>query len=380
MVEHARLFSISRRPAIGAALRTVGHRFFISAAVLLLAGCEFFAQSPFPGYLPGLKESADVSGILEDPRTHDIQLFTMPRPNGDVVFLLQRSFESGEETVTAFNDELEPRGQVTGWFGELRMVDLPASYLVGDYRFDALTLQGTYDPAVSFNDFYMRDRFGFSNFADTTYTMQTYPSGGYSSLNLSSSPVGNWPSMFYIDPFPLYGFYEVRITDPPDGRLFHLGSVFYFKDHVQSQGFAVITLIADSGVRSWAIIVRDDPGDHIDGVRFPDRIFTYFQAHGALIERPPEFDSSGELLYASFPIGDNLRGNVAQITADGIVVETDREEEMRLVEFGTGRILDTEIDPSSKGSFVQAYSTHGDHYYLLDLLNKRLYKANTWWR
>lgn len=321
----------------------------VCGLVLLLSGCGVFTMQPFPGFLPYVEKEIDlrdtlpserrdwVSGVVTATNNGDSLAAFMVRPNGpgdDVLVVvdaaLNRRLVAVESTLSYF-------GQIfTRWDGSLQSGNL-AYDPAADSSFIGVEAVNSGDSLVTDgSDYFTLGTNG------TSLVVEQYDS-------VFAGPAGNDnPTLF------------------SDGR-----NVERLRSETQLDGAGVAiaeTVIHDEtgSVFVWVCPVAD-----IATLALPAPLFNVDGTSGDIT--PSDSD------HILVELSGDIRSEFIRYTPDGILVSGDGDAFIRY-DLANGEELDRlDLNDFDGDRYLVDFDPSGDHYYVLDLYNRTLYKVRTWW-
>jgi hypothetical protein len=306
----------------------------------LLAGCGFFLASPFPQYLAQVTHQRSLSDYLPDLTSGQVTLKVMNNGSTEFLFLVYlppianaRLLVLDEQLgiVSQYEDD---RSTSTNRLGNLLLVQPTGTFVAGTIIIDATgQIVGPYS-ALSGYEYNLGFYTGAPDFRFFDPSSRTTSDHTQMSLLFAPTPITGVPLSSTGASYSLH-------------RLFHdmtAGTVaFYFKKDL-----------------TW----------RIEGVLRQASTFNtdYNTLYNPFFSNPTYFTI------------DNVDLESVHYTRDGTVIRSMEEDggrrKMKLVGFdGT---VKAEF-PEYRNRTAEAYAAEGDHYYFLDLEERILYRANTWW-
>jgi hypothetical protein len=322
----------------------------------ILTTCGVFSASPFPSNLPYVAAYVnledELDSFLDDREIDEVDyLFQAIRDDWerDVLFLVLRLQDTGENKLLAFNTNLDLLEELDNRFlGTLMLFNSSSTiapsgseFVVGWEVFDGDSLDYL---GNLINDFTVAfppnpSAVGFSDnfFTNKNYWTYVDPFG----LHIVDSVDSNWNVNFMSNPNSVIPQREpVKLTCDRENRVAVI--------HIYNLG-------------------------HTELVRYTFSDFVDLDQAGVL---PYPYNSSflapGGLLV--FEGADDPRDS--HYTRDGIVI-VDEDGSMNRYDFSGRKQDDWDLDSDSE--YIISFDVGGDYYYYFNFDERRLYKAHTWW-
>lgn len=316
------------------------------AALLLaasLTGCGFFLASPFPPYLAQVTHQRPLSEYLPDLQSGQVFLKVMDNGVREFLFLVYEPPDANS-TLLILNDRLgivsryeDDRSSTDNRLGNLLLVQPAGTFIAGTIVIDALgQVIGPY-PALSeytyYDGFYTGSPASEYRFFDPSLFSDT---SSHISLNLLFGGVTAIGGSLYSS----------------SGNFCSIHRIF----HDVSQDKVALFFKVQSFPQ------------RIEGVLYPASLFGGYPYTPFLDANPTHFTI------------DNVEIETVQYTRDGTVVRSLEEDggRRKLLLIGFNGALKAEF-PDYDHRTVEAYAAAGDHYYFVDLEDRILYRAKTWW-
>jgi len=307
----------------------------------LLASCGFFFASPFPQHLAQVTNLRSMSGELPDMDSGQVILKVMNNGTRGFLFLQYRPpfdnfkllvLDGQLEIVSRYVDD---RGTSANRLGDLQLVQPSGDFVAGTISIDAAgkivgpnaALQ-TYEHNLGF----------FTGVPDFRFFNQ--------SLRLNSG--------------------HIKMTT----AFIPLGPVTGIQLSSSGANYNLLRLYHDVPADTVAFYFKEDLTRRIEGVLY----------------RAPTFDAD-QASYTYFLDDNPLHFTIDDVdpehvhyTRDGTVIRSSAEggDRRRLKLIGFDGSIKAEF-PDFEHRTVAAFAAEGDHYYFLDLEERMLYRANTWW-
>ena len=313
-----------------------------------LAGCEILALSPFPEYLSLAVTSYDLSRYLGDPDSSSTRLDVLYNGAGEYVFLqIDRPGSSGRLLI--FDTDLRPLKDHTrdeipypGSLGSLRMVDDSFRFVAGSFLFDPVTLDpaGTIDPLPADN----------KGFAILPGNPMGRPSRNYlfSVTSAAQSDLQIQTSVGWAAPTSS----SVKLAAPGITDL-QIDGAYYGAERDE----LLLALRRGDTVSLYVV-----PSNSAAAVEF----FTNAPSVPLMA------------IYPYLPLTDVRHGGF-HLTAAGLIAHTNEGWWERYAFEDEGKMTDRMRAPRDTLWMDDAFSPHGDYFYVVDRREKRLYKLATWW-
>lgn len=312
------------------------------ALAALLSGCSFFLASPFPRYLAQVTLKRPLSEDLPDLQSGHIILKVMNNGAREFLFLVYHP-PVENSTLLILNDQLgivsryeEDRSTTDNRLGDLLLVQPAGTFVAGTILIDAAGQVFVPYPPLSGYTYYNGFYTGFPA-SEYRFFNPTISSATSEHLALDLAFGGASPVVGV--PFSLTGFFYRA------HRIYHDVALDRVALYFQREG-------------SW----------RIEGVLYQASIFGSYPYNPFLDANPIHFSI------------DNVDPECVHYTRDGTVVRTMEGNggPRRLKLIGFNGTVKAEF-PDYPHRTVEAYAAAGDHYYFVDLEERILYRANTWW-
>ncbi len=314
--------------------------------MLPVMSCEPFMLSMFPGYLPDLVASADMSGYFRDVDVEHYELCAMFDGTRECVFL-QAQYYSGARRLLVFNDALQIiHEEINGDFGSRHLVDISDNFVIGQQLLNmsslpAISLDMTNNPGSygfggvinGFNTIIDRsgDSVVFRYYNDTWAVLSIPPPDTFSVT--PAGMAGNY-ELIYSRWFPDLDLTSLSVSDPG-------ANVLIFRDTDDT-----------SGNMGFAVVI--------------DQSTALTASYPSLIGGPAPCHT--------IPLGPISWE--AWVMSAGIMYRTrDGALQLRLWD---GTLAAATRDIAPEGELCMDYG-YVDNYYLFDPDSKKLFKAMNWW-
>jgi len=305
----------------------------------LLASCGFFLASPFPQHLAQVTNLRSMSEELSDTDSGQVTMKVMNNGTREFLFLQYRPY-LGNSKLLVLDAQLrivsryeDDRSDPYDRLGDLQLVTPTGIFVAGTILIDAAGQVVGPTTGLPGYEYYL----GFYTGGDFRLFDQSLRlNSDHTQMDLSFSSATTITGVQLSSPVASYHLIRLYQDVAADTV------AFYFLEEL-----------------SW----------RTEGVRFQASTFAAnHNVYNPFFANPTHFTI------------DNVDPEHVHYTRDGTVIRSSAEggDRRRLKLIGFDGAVKAEF-PDYEHRTIDAFAAEGDHYYFLDLEERMLYRANTWW-
>jgi hypothetical protein len=329
--------------------------------LFVIAGCEFFTSSPFPGYVTSILRDRSVSSWIDDEDSPVGLSASANLLETTVVLRVERS--DGEREIVFFDGDLDLLADYTaaelvaasgaGSLGRLGGIDLRGRVSIGQFVFDPDFNPEPFTTGME-PDAVLVTRFDEENGADNRMLAFRVNTAGnlemqVSNLNPTAPYAWTAPTTVVNGPVGPAGPYRVEA------------------------GFAV----DEEGVVGGDVLlfIRDESSSELFLV-----FFSYGELPGTVATLPsPAAVTYIENVARARVSFDNVASDGTWITTFGVVVKDEDKETYRAYGFEGGLEGGIEFDGLENLDHEAAFPVDASSFFVLDRKRERVLELSNWW-